>query len=107
MTPTRNRRGRPRRQGTMIVNVRIPMVVYDAYCARAAKAGPEVAVRSVMQRVLAQNVRVTDLDARQQRAFAIALLQAADDTDRPEERRATPRPEDRAGEVRPRARSAN
>ena len=88
MTHPQKQRGRPRRRGTMVVSVRIPCVVYDAYCARAAKAGPEVSVRAVLQRTLAANVRHTDLDAKQARAFAIALLQSADDIERDQDRRA-------------------
>lgn len=87
MTPRPRRRGRPRRQGVMIVNMRIPLVVYDAYCARAAKEGPDVSVRTIMQRTLLASVRHDDLDARQARLMAVSLLVSAENMDREGDRR--------------------
>lgn len=88
MTPTISRHpgGRPRRQGTVVVTVRMPIAVYDAYCRRALKADREV--RSVLRQTLTANVRRDDLSARQARAVALALLASAEDIDREVERRA-------------------
>lgn len=47
-----NKGGRPRRERTIVVNVRLPISVYDAYCRAAYHA--EEPVRTLLRQVLTQ-----------------------------------------------------
>lgn len=46
----RNRRGRPRSAQTLVVSVRIPVAVYDAYCRQSNATGEPV--RAAMKAAL-------------------------------------------------------
>ena len=82
MTPPapKRRRGRPRRQAVVIVNVRLPEVVYDAYCIRSHKS--TIPVRTLLKRTIIAGVRRDDLGPKEARALALALLMSAEDIER-------------------------
>lgn len=84
MPPTKPR-GRPKQTG-IVVSVRMPAAVYDAYCIRSQRSG--VPVRTILKRTVTAGVRQGDLTPRQARALALALLMSADDMERRSDRRA-------------------
>lgn len=51
-TKLENRGGRPRKRNTLVVSVRLPDDVYDAYCRGAIRSEEEV--RTIIRRVLTQ-----------------------------------------------------
>ncbi len=66
---------------TVVVAVRIPAPVYDAYVLRATRR--KVPVRRLLRQTLVANVRRDDVvDTRQSRSLALAILLAADEMDR-------------------------
>jgi hypothetical protein len=51
--PPKKKRGRKRKIGTLVINVRIPIDVYDRYCivAQRTRPGP-ISVRSVLRHII-------------------------------------------------------
>lgn len=87
MSPTR-KRGRPGVRGSMVVSVRIPVVVYDAYIRRAARADRHI--RTELRMTLTANAARAGLTAKEARAQAVALLLLADEMERKGDERAAP-----------------
>lgn len=48
--PDRQKGGRPKKSQTLVVNVRLPEHVYDAYCKTALRC--DIDVRTIMRQVL-------------------------------------------------------
>lgn len=50
--PPKRKRGRKKLEGTLIINVRLPISIYDIYCRVALRMRPGTKVRTVLRHVL-------------------------------------------------------
>lgn len=57
--PKKNPGGRPRKEGTIVVNVRMPLSAYDRYCQVAIESDQEV--RTILRQVLTRAAETLSL----------------------------------------------
>lgn len=82
----KRRRGRPRKEGTILTRVRLSEAVYDAYCKQALRTGADD-VRVVIRRTLSARINPEGLTAQEARTVALALFTMAEEMDREAHRR--------------------
>lgn len=51
----RRKRGRPRKEDTVRVQIRLPISVYDHYCRVALRMGRETKVGSILRRIVTRS----------------------------------------------------